>query len=58
MQKRQGNAESAGGEGGKDAPPGGKGEPKGSPKRVANGGIVPLEFVAAMAGGACTKLAP
>ena len=51
MQKREGNAESAGGEGG-------KGKPEGSPKRVANGGIVPLEFVAAMVGGVCTKLAP
>ena len=58
MQKREGNAESAGGEGGKDASPGGKGESKGKPKRVANGGIVLLEFVAAMVGGACTKLAP
>ena len=60
MQKCEGSAGSAGGKG-RDAPPGGKGKPKGKgrkgkPKHGTNGKILPLEFVAAMVGGACTPL--
>ena len=57
VQKCGAKTGSASGEG-KDATPGegGKGKPKGKPKHGTNGGIVPLEFVAAMVGGACTPL--
>ena len=64
MQKCEGSAGSAGGKG-RDAPPGGKGKPKGKPKgkgrkgkpkHGTNGKILPLEFVAAMVGGACTPM--